>query len=561
MSGVKVVLNDTEEKIFLKDGVCYFGITACNSLTESGSPQTYFLLELPVKKLGRFVQLPNQGEKRFVMMLDDVVRHCLPRLISGFKTFKANEIKLSRDAELDIEDEISGTLLEKIKRSLRKRATAHPARLLFDPHIPQQLLDLIQDITGVTYDELVTGSRYHNFRDFFSFPDLNRPDLHYPKQEPLPQPVLEKSADLFKTISQADQIVHYPYQKFDYVLKLLNQAAADPDVKSIAITLYRVADKSAVGKALVKAAKNGKQVTAIIELQARFDEESNITWATKLEKAGATVIHGVPGHKVHTKLCLIHREENNKKKLYAYLSTGNFNEVTSNIYADHAIFTASAKITREVQEIFNFFIDLKFSRRFMHLLVAPFNMRRKFYELIDKEIAAAKEGKTAYMILKMNALEDERMVEKLYEASNAGVNIRMLVRGICVLKPGVPGMSENITVTGVIDRHLEHARVYIFGNGGNEKMYVASADWMTRNLSRRIEVAFPIYNKEAFSQIREIIELQVNDNTKARDVDNNYFTSSDEAEKVQSQSETYTFLKQLTKQKDTTKAKKQALAK
>ncbi|GAB3823533.1 hypothetical protein GCM10028895_30600 [Pontibacter rugosus] len=323
-------------------------------------------------------------------------------------------------------------------------------------------------------------------------------------------------------MQQQDYMVHYPYQSFDYVLRLFDEAARDPKVTAISATLYRVAGKSKIAKALARAAKNGKLVTVVVELRARFDEESNIYWAGKLQKAGANVIFGVPGLKVHSKLGLITRNEKGKLVNYAYLSTGNYNEDTSKIYADHALFTSDKRLTKDVEQVFNFFIDRQPDKEFNHLLMAPLNMRQNFTKMVDREIKNAKKGLPASMILKMNALQDERMIRKLYAASQAGVKIQLLVRGICCLMPGIEGLSENIQVRSIVDRYLEHARVYIFHNNGNEQLYIASADWMTRNLNRRVEVAFPIYQPDLAAQIRHTIDLQLADDMKTRSVDNSY---------------------------------------
>lgn len=327
---------------------------------------------------------------------------------------------------------------------------------------------------------------------------------------------------MLAAMKERDYMVHYPYQSFDYVLRLFEEAAVDPKVTAVSATLYRVANKSKVAKALAKAAKNGKLVTVVVELKARFDEESNIYWAGKLQKAGANVIFGIQDLKVHSKLGLITRNERGKLVNYAYLSTGNYNEETSKVYADHALFTSDKRLTKDVEQVFNFFIDKQTDKEFEHLLMAPLNMRQGFAKLVDQEIKNAKKGLPARVTLKMNALQDERMIKKLYAASQAGVKVQLLVRGICCLVPGVEGLSENIQVRSIVDRYLEHARVYIFHNNGEEKLYIASADWMTRNLNRRVEVAFPIYQEDLAQQIRTIIDLQLADDTKTRSVDNSY---------------------------------------
>ncbi|GAA4434529.1 polyphosphate kinase 1 [Pontibacter saemangeumensis] len=541
-----IILDETETHLFLKDQTVYLGIKMWGPKTEEDcKPERYAMLEIPTKKHGsRFVKLPTEGNQRYVMFIDDVIRFCLPLMFDKYKQFDAHAVKVSRDAELDIEEEVSGNLMAKIRKSLKKRETGYPARLLYDPETPQDLLDMMMAHTGITEDELVDGSKYHNFRDFFQFPDFDLPALKYQPQPTLVHPLLEQEPSMLAAMQKQDYLVHYPYQSFDYVLRLFNEAAEDPKVTAMSATLYRVADKSAIAKALAKAAKNGKLVTVVVELKARFDEESNIFWAGKLQKAGANVIFGAAELKVHSKLGLITRNEGGRLVSYAYLSTGNYNEDTSTIYADHALFTSDSRLTKDVEQVFNFLIDGQPDKEIQHLLMAPLNMREKFVRLIDREIRHAKKGQPARMILKMNALQDERMIKKLYAASQAGVQIELLVRGICCLVPGVEGVSENIRLRSIVDRYLEHARVYIFHNNGDEEYYVASADWMTRNLNRRVEVAFPLLQPDLVQQLRTIIDLQLADDNKARDVDNSYIPASPPTD-VRSQYATYDYLRSL----------------
>ncbi|MBC5992717.1 polyphosphate kinase 1 [Pontibacter cellulosilyticus] len=540
-----IILDATDTHLFLKDQTVYLGIHMLEPTEKEQRPDRFAMLEIPTKKLGsRFVKLPTVKGKRYVMFIDDVIRFCLPLMFPKYTKFHAHAVKVSRDAELDIEEEVSGNLMAKIRKSLKKRETGYPARLLYDPETPKDLLDRMMIHTAITEDELVEGSKYHNFRDFFNFPDFNLPELKYKPQPTLIHPELHKEKSMIAAMQKKDYLVHYPYQSFDYVLRLFNEAAVDPKVTAMSATLYRVADKSAIAKALVKAAKNGKLVTVVVELRARFDEESNIFWAGKLQKAGANVIFGVPDLKVHSKLGLITRNENGKLVNYAYLSTGNYNEDTSKIYADHALFTSDTRLTKDMEQVFEFFIDRQPDKKFKHLLVAPINMRQSFVKLIDKEIKNAQKGLPASMILKMNALQDERMIKKLYTASQAGVKIQLLVRGICCLLPGVEGISENIEVRSIVDRYLEHARVYIFHNNGEEKYYVASADWMTRNLSRRVEVGFPLYQQDLIDEVRTLIDYQLQDDTKARNVDNTYLSSTNQSD-IRSQYASYDYLRSL----------------
>lgn len=539
-------LSDDLSYVFLKDQVVYLGVQLQEPLAAQSPPEAYALLELPVKKHGgRFVRLPSRDGHHYVMFLDDVLRLALPDLFADYGLAQAFSIKISRDAELDIEEEVSGNLLAKIERSLKKRETGYPARLLYDPATPSGLLQMIQHKTGIGSEELLPGSKYHHFRDFFGFPDFDLPELQYEPLPPLPHPQLRFHKSLLEAIHHQDFLLHYPYQSFDYVIRFFEEAAADPAVITISATLYRVADKSRIAKALVQAAQNGKLVTVVVELQARFDEESNIYWARKLEHAGATVIYGVPEHKVHAKLALVSRREGRRTSRYAYLGTGNFNEVTARIYGDHGLFTSDQRLTKDIEKVFCYFTSRLPQKRFRHLLVAPFHMRERFVELINEEIRNARKGLPAYIILKMNSLQDEKMIFKLYEASKAGVRIELIVRGICCLIPGVRGLSENISVRSIVDRFLEHARVYIFCNNNQEKLYVASADWMTRNLSRRIETAFPLFDDRLRQEIRDIIDLQRQDNVKARNTRNVYLRRSHEPE-LRSQYATYHYLQQNT---------------
>jgi polyphosphate kinase len=552
-----MVLDENLHHLFLKDQTVYLTFLLTGHLKggkKHDDEERVLVMELPTRRHGgRFVELPDEGDDHFVMFLDDVIRCGAQELFPKFESVQVNSIKISRDAELDIQEEVSGNLLAKIKSSLKKRETGYPARLLYDPTMPKPVLRAIMQKTGIGKDELVEGSRYHNFRDFFGFPGFGLKELQYEPQPPLPHPTLprRKEDSLLAVIAKGDQLVHFPYQSFDYVTRLIKEAAKDPAVSDIRITLYRVASKSEVAKALLKAAKNGKHVTVVVELKARFDEESNIQWAEKLERAGATVIYGVPELKVHSKLLLITRYEgpDPAPRLYAYLSTGNFNESTATVYADHGLFTADPRLTQEVARVFRFFLDGHAPAPFEHLLVAPFELRERLNALIDAEIDNALNGRPAYILLKLNALQDEGMIQKLYEASRAGVHIELLIRGISCLVPGVVGQSETIAQRGIVDRYLEHARVYVFANGGEEKVYVASADWMGRNLDRRVEVAFPIYDPAIRAEVRHLLDLQRQDNVKSRDWQNHLLAGESNAPKVQAQTATYSYLKKHSKRR------------
>lgn len=503
----------------IKDAYIYLAVKMYKS--SDINQYQYALVELPTKVCPRFFVLPSAGpSKHRVMFLDDLVRYNLNNVFAlfDFDSYDAFTVKITRDQELEIDNDISESIVEKINRSLKDRKKGDPVRFIYDANMPLDLLEFLIRRLDLEKSNLIPGGRYHNFSDFMSFPDLGLNHLKYPSLPPLNVPYFDQHNRIFEAISKRDVMVHHPYQSFDYVIRFLREAAIDPDVKSIKITLYRVAKISSVVNSLITAAMNGKAVTAMVEIMARFDEETNIYWAGKLEEAGAKVIYGLEGLKVHSKMCIVSREERGKMKDYVHLSTGNYNGFTARIYCDDGLFTADKRITAEVNKLFRSIESGIKSYAYRHLLVAPHHMRNRFVALIDKEIANARAGHTAYIILKMNSLVDPDMILKLYEASNAGVRVRLIIRGICCLIPGQKGLSENIDVISIIDRFLEHSRVYIFGNKGNEKMYLSSADWMTRNLSHRVEVAFPILNGELRKEMRDMIDLQLCDNVKARNM-------------------------------------------
>ncbi len=539
-----VPLDEALPSLFLKDQAVYlaFELTptalrpepeaaariSATAVAELPLPPLVLLAELPTRLHGgRFVALPggsgSADDPHGVLFLDDVVRLGLPALFPGAARAEAYALKLSRDAELDIEEEVAEDLLEKIRASLAKRASGSPARLLYDPAMPRAVRRLIQAKTGIADEELVEGSRYHNFRDFFGFPDFGRTDLLNPPWPALPHPTLPARGPLLPAVAAADHLLHPPYQSFEAVLpRLLRQAADDSRVSAISITLYRVADHSAVAKALVRAVRRGKQVTAVVELKARFDEASNIIWAEKLQRAGARVIFTPPTLKCHAKLLLIQRrdEADERTRAYAYLSSGNFNEATARLYADHGLLTANAEITAEVEQVFAYFRAGTVPSGLRHLLVAPFGLRKRLLRLITAEADRARRGEDAYIILKVNALEDPDLIAALYIASQAGVRVELLIRGIGCLVPGQAGQSENISQRALLDRYLEHARVYVFGNAGQELVYVSSADLMSRNLDRRVEVAFPLLDETLRAEVRQLLDFERQDNVKARDFEN-----------------------------------------
>ncbi|MCM4158862.1 polyphosphate kinase 1 [Antarcticibacterium flavum] len=523
---------------FLENNKPYFAVTFSNE-------EKLGLINIPSGECGRFIEI----EENSITFLDDIIRNEMQSLFPNEEVTGIYEVKLSRDAELYIEDEFNGVLAEKIYESLAQRTDGQPTRLLYDASMPQDIQKKIRKLLNLGKIDMMPGGKYHNFIDFFAFPDpTNNPALHAKKPEPVKHRVLEKAEDYFKVIAEKDQAVHFPYMSFDYVEKFVAQAANDPGVEAIKISLYRVADESNLTNCLLQALENGKKVTVFVEAKARFDEENNIIWGRKFEEKGANVIYSYPKIKVHSKILLVVRREEGKLKNYAYIGTGNFNSETSRIYCDHAIFTADKYITREMSRIFSVLEGDLIVPREKRLFISPFSTRRQFTLLVMKEIENAMEGKKAAITAKLNSLEDPEIIEWLYKASNAGVKIRLIVRGFTCLIPGVKGMSENIYITSIVDQFLEHGRIYLFENGGDEKIYFGSADLMTRNLDRRIEVIAPILDRDIAQEFKEILEIQLSDNVKARIQDeeesNTYVTRKKGEKSIRSQVEIYKYLKE-----------------
>ncbi|RXG13404.1 polyphosphate kinase [Leeuwenhoekiella aestuarii] len=537
-----IIIDPSKDKeIFLENQVLYFCVTFTNS-------KKLGFVKIPTDTNERFVDLGKVKETHNITFLDDIIRYEINNIFNSETIEGVYEIKLSRDAELYIDDELDGILAERIYKSLEQRQEGQPTRLLYDASMPKPAAKRLRKLLNLGKIDMMPGGRYHNFNDFFKFPDpTENAALHYDKKPFIKHRELEKSTNFFKTIQKKDQLVHFPFMSFNYVEQFVEQAADDAAVTHIKISLYRVADESVLTTSLLKAIENGKQVTIFIEAKARFDEENNISWGRKFEKKGACVIYSYPRIKVHSKILMVIREEEEKSRRYAYIGTGNFNGETSKIYCDHGLFTAHKKITKELERVFKVLEGELIIPRNKHLLISPFTTRRTFEKLIHNEIEAAQAGKKAQIIAKMNSLEDPDMIQLLYKASQAGVKIRMIVRGFTSLIPGVKGLSENIYMTSIVDRYLEHGRIYLFYNNGDEQMYMGSADWMTRNLDRRIEVLTPIYDQDLFSELEDILEIQLSDNTKARILDEaetNAYISREQNEKaIRSQYAIYDYLK------------------
>ncbi|MBP6550685.1 MAG: polyphosphate kinase 1 [Flavobacterium sp.] len=541
---ITIILNDLAEFPVLKDTVGYLAIKL---VMKKKAEIRYAMIEIP-NTINRFVVLPPKDNKQYVILLDDVIRHNLSSIfnIFDYESVSAHMIKITRDAQLDIDSDLSKSMLEKIASSVKDRRIGEPVRFIYDQLIDQDTLQFFLDkMKIVSTDSIIPGGRYHNRRDYMSFPNLGRHDLLYKTNVPLPIPGLSLEGSLLEKISKKDYLLNAPYQSFSYLTKFLREAALDPKVTTIKITLYRLAKNSQIISSLVNAAKNGKKVTVQIELQARFDEASNISYAEQMQTEGINLIFGIKGLKVHSKVCVIERIEDDKVRRYGFISTGNFNEQTAKIYTDVTLFTSHQQILKDITKIFDFF-DINYRLyRYKHLIVSPHYTRSRFNKLIDREIMNASEGKEAFMKLKMNSLSDFEMIDKLYSASNAGVKIQLEVRGICSLVPGIPGMSENIEAISIVDNYLEHSRLYIFGNDGDPEVYISSADFMTRNLDGRVEVTCPIYDPEIKQELMDNFDLGWKGNVKARyhseNMDNKYRVRKDNEPIFRAQLETYKY--------------------
>jgi polyphosphate kinase len=531
----------------LRDKSIYLAVTLGHR--DKKNKQDYALIELPTQNLSRFFLLRPEGKKRFIILLDDVIRYCLSEIFSvfGYDDFIAYTMKITRDAEMDIDTDVSKSFLEVMSDSLKQRKRGMPVRFVYDNTMPQELLKLITKKLNIRKDDPIRGGgRYHNFKDFMKFPNMGHSELEYEPFPPLPHRDLTSNRSILSVIRQKDILLNFPYQSFQYITDLLREASIDPKVRSIKMTIYRAAKNSTVVNALINAARNGKYVTVFMELQARFDEEANIFWTQRLREEGVKVIHGIPGFKVHSKLILIRRKENGRNLFYSFIGTGNFNEDTALVYSDVSLLTANQEICADVVNSFHLMEATYKPFRFKTLIMAPFDMRHHFIRLLNNEIRHAKEGNEAWVIIKLNSLVDEAIVKKLYKASQAGVKIRLIIRGICVLIPGIPGLSENIEGISIVDRFLEHARILVFCNGGDNLYYISSGDWMIRNFDNRIEVACPIYDREIQKELRTMLDIQWKDNIKARIIgpnEPNQYRKTD-GPPVQSQIELYRYFRQ-----------------
>ncbi len=541
-----IMLHNVDTFPYLKDKAIYLA-TKLSSGDESVDTE-YALIEIP-GNVSRFLVLPREGENRYIIIIDDVIRFCLEDVfaIFHFDKFQAYTIKITRDAELDVDNDLSQSFLEKIANSVSRRNKGQPVRFVYDRAAPRDMIDYF--IRGMDFDDddnLIPGGRYHNFRDFMNFPEFNLPHLANPPHIPLPHYRIKPHSSIFDVISQKDILLHFPYQRFRDLTTWLREAAIDPKVTSIKISLYRVAKNSRVINALINAARNGKAVTVIIELQARFDERANIYWSRKMEEVGINVLFGIRGLKVHCKLVIVTRKEGRTTVNYAGISTGNFHEGNAKIYSDTTLLTADKRIATEVKKVFMFFENTFKTFSYKSLILSPNHTRRRMMSLIDNEIKNREAGRESWIIIKTNSLVDKDMIKKLYQAGNAGVDIRLIVRGICSLIPEEPGLSENIKAISIVDTFLEHSRIFVFCNNNKNKYFISSADWMTRNLDNRIEITCPVYDTDLQEELRTQLELQWNDNVKARmlnrNQDNQYKTINTKPP-VRSQQRFYKYLK------------------
>ena len=539
---VPIILDPKTPFPRLRDYAIYLAIKMISNETNKVQ---YALVKIPIE-FPRFYRFQN-SDKNYFILLDDIIRVHLTSIFSifSFDTIEAFTFKFTRDAELNLDDDIADSFIEKIEKSVKNRKKGEPVRFVYDQRMPKDLLDYLTkslNLKGAT--NLIPGGKYHNFKDFMSFPNFERKDFVYEARPPHAHPDLEEKRSLLKVVLEKDVMLHFPYQRFDYVVDMIREAAIDPKVISIKINVYRVAYQSQVMNALMNAVSNGKDVTVVMELQARFDEANNLYWSNRLKENGAKVLYGIPELKIHSKLIQIIRHSKGKEQFITYVGTGNFNEKTAKIYGDLGLFTSNPSISREVKKVFHL-IENHFNRGlFRNLMVSPFNSRRKIINMIDGEINLAKKKKKGLIRLKLNNLTDKIMIEKLYEASNAGVQIELIIRGVSCIVPGIKKQSENIKVISIVDRYLEHARFMIFGNGGNPLYFITSADWMERNLDKRIEVGCPILSENLKRELDLIFDFQWRGNSKARIIDQkqrNQYRSKKGVESFHYQEEMYNY--------------------
>ncbi len=545
---VPLMIEEIKAFPVLSDKSIYLACTLTKK--DKSQHKKFALVSVPARRLPRFIILPSKQNEKHIILLEDIIRFCLPHIFSffGYDTFSSAIIKVTRDAEIDLDSDVSTTLIQKIEKGLKNRKKGKTVRFVYDKEIDAGLLTYLIKRLGLTHkDNIIPGSRIHNFKDFMDFPAqvFNKKSL---RKKPFTHPALQKLSRVTDVVLEKDVLLNFPYHDFNSVIDLLREAAIDPEVTAIKITCYRLASRSKIINAITNAVRNGKQVTVVLELRARFEEEANLEWKNELEEAGVKVLLGVPNMKVHSKLCLIKKVVNNRTIHYGFVSTGNLNEKTATIYGDHCLLTADRNIMADVNRIFHYLEQPKLRDHFLKacktLLVSPVSMRTQLLQLINKEISNAKKGLPAGIIIKLNSLSDEVLINKLYDAARAGVKIEMVIRGICCM------LTENkkfkdVYAISIVDEYLEHARVMIFTNAGNEKVFISSADWMVRNIDHRIEAACPVFEKNIQQELKDILQIQLSDNIKARMLDNelaNQYVNPRNTKKVRSQLEVYNYL-------------------
>ncbi len=547
-----ILRKENQASVFLENNFLYFIVDL--EATDKPGDHRYAVLNIPSDHLPRFTELPSIEEDHYILFLDDAVRENLQEVFPGFTVRGAYSVKLTRDAEMNFEDEFTGDIAEKIENKLAKRELGHSTRFLYEHSMPPEMQDFVRKYFELREEEMVDGGRYHNLKDLGSLPNPQKGNLTYALWPSVSHPGFHNHRSIFQSILEKERQLHLPYHSYNYILRFFNEAAIDPKVKEIFVALYRVAADSHIVNALISAARNGKKVTVFVELKARFDEANNLRWSKKMKAAGIRIINSIPGLKVHAKVALIKRVEDKQWQNYSFMATGNFNESTGRFYTDHVFFTTNPEFSVELEWLFEYLQSRKQASDYMkipfkHLLVSQFNMVKRFNQLIDREIENAKAGKPAGIIIKLNNLQEREMIGRLYEASLAGVKMQLIIRSICCLAPGLENQSENITVHRIVDRYLEHARVFVFHNNGQPEYYLGSADWMNRNLHSRIEVIFPLYDKKLCEEIGQILQLQLSDCCKAvwlnKDLENQRIPFSASGPTLSSQEAIYGYVKDL----------------
>ena len=546
-----VILNETTNSLLIENNKLQLMVLLLNNLGE----EEVAIINIPDDSIPRFHFIDDtKSGKRYIIFLDDIIKENLQKIFNYHTIQGTFALKITRDAALELADEYEGDLADKIAKQLKKRSSGLATRFLYQPGMPLRTLYAVINKLNLTNANAIAGGHYHNLKKLASVPLPYKKDFSYEDWQPVHKKDFVSTTTIFDIITEKDRIIHTPYHSYFPVIRFFNEASLDNNVEEIYLTIYRVAQDSMIVNSLINAARNGKRVIVFVELKARFDEENNLVWAAKMKEAGIKIIYSIPGFKVHAKMALVKRREAGRLKYYGLLSTGNFNEGTARLYTDHVLLTAHSGIVSEMELLFIFFNfrvhPKKYqSLKFEHLLVAQFNLQTKFLQLIDREIALSIQGKKGALTIKVNGLEDKTLISKLYEASNAGVQIKLLVRGICCLIPGVPAMSENISVTRIVDRFLEHGRIFIFNNDDEPLVFSGSSDWMNKSMYRRIEVCYPVYDESIKKELMQLIEIQLCDNQKAvaldQQLNNIFIESKNDQPKIRSQESIYHLLKSL----------------